>query len=76
LRDGLPAQAATEKQNAFLKEVVDGSGGKLKENAVKKFLDSILKKKEALDKQCDEFAKKGGAAYLAQKKEELAAMLV
>jgi hypothetical protein len=68
-------QAAIEKQAAVLKEVVDSSGGTLKENAVKKSLDSILKKKEALDKQCEEFAKKGGAAYLAQKKEELAAML-
>jgi hypothetical protein len=28
-----------------------------------------------LDKDCAEFAKKGGAAYLAKKKEELAAML-
>ena len=49
--------------------------GKLTEKAISKRLDSVLKKKEALDKQCEEYASKGGAAYLAKKKEELAAML-
>ena len=71
----LLAQAATEKQAAFLKEVVASSGDKLTEKAVSKRLDSILKKKDSLDKQHEEYTKKGGAAYLAQKKEELAAML-
>jgi hypothetical protein len=68
-------QAATEKQTPFLKKLVENSGGKLKEKPIKKALDQVLKKKDALDKDCAEFAKKGGAAYLAKKKEELAAML-
>jgi len=69
------SRAATEKQTPFLKTLVDSSGGKLTEKAISKRLDSILKKKESLDRQCEEYANKGGAAYLAQKKEELAAML-
>ena len=52
----------------------DSSGGAQKEKAISKRLDSILKNKEALDKKCAEYVKKGGAAYLAKKKEELAAM--
>jgi len=69
------SRAATEAQAPFLKKLADGSGGALTEKAIGKRLDSLLKKKEALDKQCEEYAKKGGAAYLAQKKEELAALL-
>ena len=70
----LLAQAATEKQAPFLKKLADSSEGKLTEKAISKRLDSILKNKEALDKKCAEYVKKGGAAYLAKKKEELAAM--
>jgi len=69
------SRAATEKQAPFLKKLADSSEGKLTEKAISKRLDSVLKKKEALDKQCEEYASKGGAAYLAKKKEELAAML-
>ena len=54
--------------------LADSSGGAQKEKAISKRLDSILKNKEALDKKCAEYVKKGGAAYLAKKKEELAAM--
>lgn len=68
-------QAATEAQAPLLKKLVENSGGKLKEKGIKKSLDLILKKKTALDKDAAEYIRKGGADYLAKKKEELAAAL-
>ena len=69
------AQTATEAQAPLLKKLADNSGGKLKDKAIKKSLDLILKKKTALDKDVAEYIQKGGADYLAKKKAELAAAL-
>ena len=69
------SKAATEAQAPFLKKLVEASGGKLKEKPLKKGLDFVLEKKDALDKEKAAYEEKGGAAYLAEKKKELAAML-
>lgn len=69
------SRAATEQQAPFLKALADRGAGAQTEKAIGKRLDAILKKKEALDKQRDEFVKKGGAAYLEKKRAELAAIM-
>jgi len=65
------SKAATEKQAPFLEELVTRTGEANK--AIKKKLDNLLKKKNTLDQDREEYLKKGGEEYLKKLREQIAA---